>query len=44
MSNVIVPNNRTGVRERAVTATLAMNPALVAYIVFMVCLTAAVVF
>ncbi|MBB4663021.1 hypothetical protein BDZ31_002610 [Conexibacter arvalis] len=43
MNNSSVSNTRTTFRERATSATWATNPVLVAYIVYMLCLTAAVV-
>ena len=43
MTHSSVPNTRLLFRSRATTATGAMNPALVAYIVYMLSLTATVI-
>lgn len=44
MNNSSVPRTQTDDGWRAATAIMAKNPALVAYIVFMICLTATVIF
>lgn len=44
MSNSIVPDSQPGYWSRAATAIGTANPVLIAYIVFMVCLTLTVVF
>lgn len=43
MNNHSVPRTPTECRGRAATAIIATNPALIAYVVFMICLTLTVV-